>query len=266
VTLSSGDPKNAASKIIAVAEGGLGLAFLGLVVGYLPVLYESFSGRELRISLLDAWAGSPPSAGALLEFAPVHADKFENRLSLWEEWSAQVLENHLSFPMLAYFRSQHSNQSWLTALVAIIDCAAVTGLCTTDDLRRQADLTFAMGRHVLADMAIVFGLDQEAPPGVRGNRLPPRDFISLQRILRAKPTIFNADLCTETKLQERRSLYEPQASALGHYFLMSLPSWLADETSRGNWRVPMADREEVPFAVSDSFAQTTPGREKHTTK
>ncbi len=258
VTLSSGEPKNAASKLIAVIEGGLGLAFLGLVIGYLPVLYESFSGRELQISLLDARAGSPPAAGALLQFAPTQPDRFDRQLTKWEEWAASLLENQLSFPMLAYFRSQHANQSWLTALVAIVDCAAVVSLCSKGDLQRQAELTFAMGRHVLADIAIVFGLEKEAAMHERHDaRLSDRDFAAIQEILRSRPELFQARLCTWPKLQERRKLYEPQAAALGDYFLMSLPGWIPDSSSRGNWRVSMVHREEVPFAVSDPFAESS---------
>jgi hypothetical protein len=109
-TLSTGEPNNSASKLLTALEGGLGLGFLGLVIGYLPVLYQSFAKRELSISLLDARAGSPPSAGALLQSAPATADRFEQQLEFWEQWAAQVLENQLSFPMMAYFRSQHLNQ------------------------------------------------------------------------------------------------------------------------------------------------------------
>jgi hypothetical protein len=123
--LATGDPKNPLSKVISTAEGGLSLGFLGLVISYLPVLYESFAKREIEISLLDGKAGSPPSAGALLQSAPSGAEKLERDLETWEAWAAQVLENHLSFPMLAYFRSQHPNQSWLTAMVAITDFAAM---------------------------------------------------------------------------------------------------------------------------------------------
>ncbi len=257
-TLSAGDPKNTASKAIAVIQAGLGIGFLGLVIGYLPVLYESFSKRELRISLLDARAGSPPSAGALLQFAPLSPDKFEDQLATWEEWSALVLENHLSFPMLAYFRSQHSNQAWLTALVAIVDCAAVVSLCSKDDLQRQAELTFAMGRHVIADMATVFALNKETADHDWGTRrMSEHDFTELQRILGSSPRLFEAGLFTESKLRNQRQLYERQAAGLSDYFLMTLPSWIADEASRRNWRVGTADREEVPFAVSDPFGESS---------
>jgi len=257
-TLSTGDPKNAGSKLIAVIQGGLGLAFLSLVIGYLPVLYESFSKRELRISLLDARAGSPPSAGALLQSAPSTPDRLELQLATWEEWCAQVLENQLSFPMLAYFRSQHSNQSWLTALVAMIDCAGVVSLCSKDDLQRQADFTFAMGRHVLADIAVVFGLTQESPAGQEKNeRLPDSEFAKLHQIIVSRPALFDARRCSLSNLRSRGNLYEAQATALSSYFLMSLPSWISDESRLDNWRVPVTEREEIPFAVSDPFAAST---------
>jgi hypothetical protein len=63
-TVSNRDPRNSASKLLSIVEGGLGLSFLGLVVGYLPVLYQTFAKRAVEISMLDARAGSPPSAGA----------------------------------------------------------------------------------------------------------------------------------------------------------------------------------------------------------
>src|SRR5205814_5562011 len=157
--------------------------------------YQSFSKRELRISLLDAWAGSPPSASALLRFAPASSAQFERQLSIWEEWIAQLLENNLSFPMLAYFRSQHSNQSWLTALVALVDCAAIATLCSTNDLQRQANLTFAMGRHVIADLAVVFNLEHEALTEER--RI---DFPRLRRMLNTH-RLFETRLLTESKLE-----------------------------------------------------------------
>jgi len=258
-TLDSGDPVNPLSKALAVTEGGLGLAFLGLVVGYLPVFYESFSTRELRISLLDARAGSPPSAGALLQSAHAQSDKVERQLEIWEEWAAQVLENHLSFPMLAYFRSQHSNQSWLTALVAILDYATIVSLCAKGDLQRQAKLTFAMGRHVLTDMAVIFALEKQASnyDGRSNRELRPDDVDSIREILGRSNGLLDPELLTEAKVRSRRKLYEGQATALGEYFLMALPSWIPDGASRGNWRVSLTDREEVPFAVSDPFAETS---------
>jgi hypothetical protein len=258
-TLATGDPKNPTSKLITMLEGGLGLGFLGLVIGYLPVLYQSFSTRELEISLLDARAGSPPSAAALVQSAPFDAGKLEHRLEEWESWAGQLLENHLSYPMLAYFRSQHANQSWLTALVAVVDFSALVSLCTLGDLQRQAKLTLVMGRHALTDLALLFGLEGQIAATAQEDRLSADAFEKLQRQLAQHPA-FDAKRCSQANLSDVRRLYEPQAIALAGYLLMSIPSWVGDDASRGNWSVGIEGRDDVPFAVSDPFAEAA--REK----
>src|SRR5437879_1440837 len=107
-------------RTLVVVEAGLGFGFLALLVSYLPVLYQAFSRREASISMLDARAGSPPSAAqALIRAAEgSQCDALEPFLREWERWSAEVLESHLSYPVLSYYRSQHDNQSWLAALTA----------------------------------------------------------------------------------------------------------------------------------------------------
>ena len=153
---------------MAVAETGIGFGFLAVVISYLPVLYQAFSHREVTIALLDARAGSPPTAAQLLvrlarhrNFAPL--DRF---LEEWERWAAEVLESHVSFPVLSYYRSQHDNQSWLAALTAILDTAAlvIAGAKGVDPY--QAQLTFAMARHAVVDLAQVYNVPPIEPdPG-----------------------------------------------------------------------------------------------------
>lgn len=170
-TLGSDQPVNLGSRYLMLLESGFGLSFLGLVIGYLPVLYQSFSSRELKILLLDARAGSPPSA---LEFLLRRADspgKLAERLEGWEEWALELLQTHLSYPMLAYYRSQHSNQSWLAALVAVVDVSALAMVSGDEDLEHQAALTFAAGRHALVHTASLF----EVPPRHSSTDPPARE-------------------------------------------------------------------------------------------
>jgi hypothetical protein len=251
VTLNDGDPKNVASQLLSVCEGGLGLAFLGLVVGYLPVLYQSFAKRELVISLLDARAGSPPSAGGLLASTAFESNGIIQQLERWESWMAQLLENQISFPMLGYFRSQHSNQAWLTALVAIVDYATVIGVTAEKSLKLQAELTAAMGRHVLSDVVVIFGLEQSCERK-QSSRLSGCAE-QLRGLLLRRPGIFDGSKLSGAALNERVAGYEPQAAALGAYFLMSLPAAIPDGAVRDDWRVGVSDRDETPFAVSDPF-------------
>src|SRR5579871_6066740 len=128
-TLGLGDvtPKDAAARALTVLEGGMGFAFLALMIGYVPVIYQQFSRREANISLLDARAGSPPTAGELLR-RHAYQDGMEalrDLLADWERWAAELMESHLSYPVLCYYRSQHNNQSWLGALTAILDTCAL---------------------------------------------------------------------------------------------------------------------------------------------
>src|SRR5258708_17451116 len=114
-TLGVGDnpPATALARIVTVIEGATGFSFLGIVIGYLPTFYQGFSRREVNISLLDARAGSPPTAVELikrhcLNGQPANLEQF---FADWERWSAELLESHLSYPMLRLFRSQHEHDS-----------------------------------------------------------------------------------------------------------------------------------------------------------
>jgi hypothetical protein len=124
--------------IITVLESGTGIGFLAIVISYLPVLYGAFSRREVNISLLDARAGSPPTAAELVR-RHVRGQNLEalgQFLRDWEAWSAELMESHLSFPVLCYFRSQHDNQSWLAALTAVLDTCALLITCAEGALQR----------------------------------------------------------------------------------------------------------------------------------
>src|ERR1700729_278391 len=67
-TLGYGDivPTSGGARALSMIEAGMGFAFLGVVIGYIPVVYTSFSRREIQISIMDARAGSPPTAAELL--------------------------------------------------------------------------------------------------------------------------------------------------------------------------------------------------------
>jgi len=149
-TLGLGDvtPRTTLARALTVLEGGMGFGFLALVIGYLPLISQAYSRREVSISMLDARAGSPPTAAQLLRR---HFDDGDDDLRVllhdWEGWSAALLESHISFPLLSYFRSQHDNQSWVAALTTILDVCALIIARIEDAPRSTARLTFAMARH-----------------------------------------------------------------------------------------------------------------------
>ena len=236
-TLGLGDalPRNSLARLLVVIESGMGFAFLALVISYLPALNQSFARREVSISLLDARAGSPPTASEMLRRHGHERGKEALRelLHEWERWAAELLEGHLSYPVLAYFRSQHDNQSWLSALTAILDTCALIMAGIEGACERQAELTFAMIRHAVIDLSLVFRTE---PHQLNRNRLPAEKLAELRLLLRANGQNLMEGDAVDHKLGELRLQYEPYVHALAIHFEVSLPPWIAEESWVDNWR------------------------------
>lgn len=239
-TLGLGDitPASPLARFVTVIEAGVGFGFLALVIGYLPVMYQAFSRREVTISLLDARAGSPPTAYELLR-RHAHADghgldALAEVLHDWERWSAELMESHLSYPVLAYFRSQHDNQSWIGSLTAILDVCALAMVGLEGMCQYQARMTFAIARHALVDLSQVFG----AAPDQQGasSRLSPEDLATIRRELRELGMNLAVTDEADSELQRIRALYEPYAIALARYLKLGLPPWIKHDGARDNWQ------------------------------
>ena len=241
-TLGLGDvtPQRHLARLAVVLESGTGLGFVALVIGYLPVLYQAFSRREVSVAMLDGRAGSPPTATELLRRHGYEGGEKDlaRLLEEWERWSAEILETHISYPILCYYRSQHDHQSWLGGLVAVLDACAL--LITTVDgtTARQAQLTFAMGRHALLDLGHVFEVDSTVPalttdPG--GERLTQQTFSRLCGELGDMHMRLCGDPASQHRLTAIRALYEPQAQALSSYLRMSLPLWVPEAKMNDPW-------------------------------
>jgi hypothetical protein len=242
-TLGYGDitPISPLARTLAVMEAGMGFAFLGVVVGYLPVIYSSFSARELEISLLDSRAGSPPSATEMLARLGCCPDPtvLDRIFRDWERWSADLLSSHISYPVLCFFRSQHSNQSWLGALTTMLDVTSLV-LAGIDGIpKEQAKLTFAMARHAIVDLAQVVSAQYDAHAQ---DRLPPEELERLRKTLAAVGMRLRQDDEADKKLLKMRSLYEPYSEALSRRLLLSVPPWLHDEKKKDNWQGGPWDR------------------------
>ena len=232
-TLGLGDvlPVSHLARSLVVLESGLGLAYFGLVIGYVPVLYNTFSHREIAVALLDARAGSPPTAGELLlrhnfEGGPAALEKV---LEEWERWSAEVLETHISYPILCFYRSQHDNQSWLAAMMTILDTCALLITTVQDASTRQAELTFAMARHTLGDLGHVFHLEaeEETIRAAAPTRLDDDEYARLCEMLQGTSIRMCSDMQVRERLLAIRLLYEPVACAISERLQLDLPRWAA---------------------------------------
>ncbi|HEX4199229.1 MAG TPA: potassium channel family protein [Caulobacteraceae bacterium] len=236
-TLGFGDvvPHTSAGRIVAVAEAGTGFGFIAVVIGYLPVLYQLFSRREAHIIQLDGRAGSPPSPVELLRR---HAEsggleKLDELLRAWEIWGAELLESHLSYPMLAYYRSQHDDQSWLAALTTIMDACALILVGVEDIKPLQARMTFAIAREVVIELAWSFWIPPRSPTSE--TRLGAADFESMLALFEEVGLKWNGGPDAEQTLAAVRATYEPQVEGLAHYLLIPLSGWLPQDATPDHW-------------------------------
>jgi len=247
-TLGYGDivPTSGWARALSVAEAGMGFAFLGVVIGYIPVVYSSFSRREIQISMLDAQAGSPPTATELLvrlvgRTDGPHLDQrvLDEVLRAWERWSAELLESHISYPVLSFFRSQHSNQSWLGALTIMLDVSSLVLTGIEGIHPGQAKLTFAMARHAAVDLAQLVNARYvpDAP-----ERLPESDLHGLRETLNNAGLKLRSDDAARQKLERLRSMYEPYVHSTSLNLMLSLPPWRYSEKGKDNWQSGPWDR------------------------
>lgn len=237
-TLGLGDvvPRTSLARILVVSEAGLGFGFLAAVIGYLPFIYGSFSKREVNISLLDSRAGTPPTAGELLRRHSYKngQEALHELLKDWERWCAELMESHLSYPVLAYFRSQHDNQSWIASLAAILDTCALVMVGVEGACERQAELTFAIARHAVVDLSQVFGTPPRALPN---DRLPAADLGRVRDILAQHGLKLHDGEVADRRLFELRKMYEPYIFALASYLLQPLPGWIPQaKGKKDNWQ------------------------------
>lgn len=247
-TLGYGDivPTSGMSRALSVIEAGMGFAFLGVVIGYIPVVYASFSRREIQISMLDARAGSPPSAVELLvrlagrsEDPGMDQKVLDEVLRDWERWAGELLESHISYPVLSFFRSQHSNQSWLGALTIMLDVTSMVLTGIEGVHPGQAKLTFAMARHAAVDLAQV--VNARYDPGAE-DRLPDQDLNGLRQALASAGLRLRSDEYGADKLSKLRSMYEPYVHSIGRNLMLTIPAWRHAEKTRDNWQAGPWDR------------------------
>jgi hypothetical protein len=237
LTLGIGDvlPTTGWGRLITVMEVGNGFGLLALVIGFLPVLYSAFSSREVNVTRLDARAGSPPSAGEILRRygQPDNEPNLSRYLRDLERWAAELMESHLSYPSLMYYRSQHENQSWLAALTSLLDLSALV-LAGVDGLNpRVARLTFATARHAAVDLCRVLGPKPLAP---EQDRLPPDARAELQAMLAGAGVVIHDDPLALKRLKHLRAMYEPYVNAMSLHLAMPLPPWSANDETRYYWR------------------------------
>ena len=235
-TLGLGDlhPVGRVARFLTVAESGTGFAFLAIVIAYFPVLYQSFSRREVRLTLLDAWAGSPPAAAEVLRRLAARNEiaALQTFLKDWEYWCSELLESHISYPSVAFFRSQHQRQSWVSALATILNLSALVEVGIDGVPTWQAHVTFAIARHAAVDLAQVL----HAEPDSAADQLSDGDLEELRRQLESTGLTPARSIEADRHLLKLRRSYEPYISALASTLMMPAPSWSHRQGLKDNWQ------------------------------
>jgi hypothetical protein len=235
-TLGLGDitPVSRLGRALVVIEAGIGFGFLALVIGYLPVLYQSFSRREAQLTVLDAWAGSPPAAAEVLRRLAARSElsMLGAFLKDWEFWCSDVLESHISYPTVGFFRSQHQKQSWVSALACLLDLSALIEVGIDGIPRWQAHVTFAIARHTAVDLAQVFGV----PIAACEDRLRDAEFDRMRDQLAVVGVRLVDTPAARERLRALRRSYEPYLFGLSRRLMMPLPPWWNERPPQDNWQ------------------------------
>src|SRR6266516_3756981 len=272
ITLGLGDvtPMSGLARFLVFAEASFGFGLLALIIGYIPVIYQSFSRREINISLLDARAGSPSSATELLRrsYRDRKIDELVQFMREWERWCAELLESHLSYPVLTYYRSQHERQSWLAALTTILDTCALLIVGFEDISAPTIRYTFAISRHAAVDLAQVYGTP---PMNPKLSRLSHDDFARMRDSLAEVGLVLHHQEDAEQRLYDIRRMYEPFVNSIADHLLLNLPPWIPTTKTVDDWQTSAWDHfaewspeklDEITHIIID-HRKKTPVRHSH---
>jgi hypothetical protein len=229
VPLSYGDfvPIGLAARIMILFESATGVGIAALVITLLFSLYAAFQEREELVVQLDAIAGAPPSGVQLLEtvFERGLRDELVKTFDDWRRWSAAVLESHLAYPILLYFRSSHDNEAWLNSFGAVMDAACLVMSTVDEDEEGPARLMFTVGNHLVEDLAWYFRYTSSKEPLVDHEEFH-------QAVLRLKKAGYKVKPLDEswTKFQHLRGKYASQLVQMADRLAIVPAEWIGDRT------------------------------------
>ncbi|HEY1653968.1 MAG TPA: potassium channel family protein [Candidatus Tumulicola sp.] len=218
--------RSAGTRFTAIVAGATGLALFSIITAYLFALFGSFQTRETFVVMLGARTGTPPSGVDLLAIAGYSATTANLDLLLLESqrWTAQIMESHLAYPVLAYFRSSHDYQSWIGTLGTLLDAATL--LITTIDGARngEARIFYNLGRHATHDLSKHLAARSDAPSaGIERHEFEA----ACDRLAQAGYVLHERGAAWE-RFSAMRATYAPQINALAQFFQIPPLQWIGD--------------------------------------
>ena len=242
LTIGYGDivAHSALARLVSVTAAVAGLGLIALTISFIFSLFASFQRREVLVVTLDARAGAPPSGVSMLEAVSKLGlkDDLARIFVEWEKWAAEVLDSHMAYPLLAYFRSSHDNESWISALGAVLDAATLVLTTVTDIPRGPAQLMYAMGRHAVEDLARYFRIPQDHEPGVERYEFDE----ARGRLASAGYTLLAPD-DSWTAFARLRSEYAGPLNDMAKWWAAPPTQWIGDRSYR---RLTQDRHQEIP--------------------
>jgi hypothetical protein len=231
LTLGFGDfvAAGGPARAVTLLAAATGLGMFALVITFLYSLFGSFQRREVMVVTLEASAGAPPSGVTFLETYSRAGivDELPRAFERWQQWAAEVLDSHLAYPVLAYFRSTHDNDSWIGSLGAVMD--ASTMILTTieigDGPRGWAKLARWVGGHCIEDLVQYFDLDYDREAGVE-----LEEFRTARERLAAAGYRLRGEDASWADFQRMRADYAGRINALARYWASPPAQWIGDRS------------------------------------
>lgn len=250
VPLSYGDfvPEVGFARLVIIIESATGVIVAALAITLLFELYGAFRNREEAVIALDALAGAPPSAVQLLETAAGRSmdGTLKETFDEWRHWSAMVLESHLAYPLLVYFRSSHDNEAWINSFAAVMDSSALVMSSTTDNpAKGAAKLMFTVGNHLVEDLSWVFRLQVEPNPIIEKDEYQ----VAIARLRTAGYAIHDGEEAWE-QFSHFRSKYASALNLMAQYLLAPPAQWVGDRSYLPHRSRPRRGRQPARSVAS----------------
>lgn len=166
LTLGFAATRTVPATIVSFVEAAAGLIVVALQIGYLPTLYAAFNRRETLVTRLQSRAGEPAWGPEILARHQLVASigNLGVLYDDWETWAADVAESHSNYRVLIWFRSPHPLRSWIVALLAVLDSAAIYHATCPTTTPPQARFVLRMGFTALRDLAASLRMPYDPDP------------------------------------------------------------------------------------------------------
>lgn len=214
------------TRFFSIAAGATGLGLFSIITAYLFALFGSFQAREAFVVMLGARTGTPPSGVDLLAVAGYSGTTGDLDLLLLDgqRWTARIMESHLAYPGLAFFRSSHDYQSWIGTLGTLLDAATLL-MTTIDGVRNgEARIFYNLGRHAAQDLSKYLAAPHERPsPGLERQEFE----VACDRLALAGYVLHDRTVAWE-RFSAIRASYAPQINSLARFFQIPPLQWIGD--------------------------------------